>query len=147
MVCATSKALDQPAHMRSLIRAFASRLNILCVLLIEHHLEFLSLRGGCTGSFLSLKGGCTGSSERTLVKKPHYWKSDVTAHMLPENNVSLIITGDDTCQLTCNAAGTNWFTVRGLAKHGSICYSDEEGIFHRCVFGKCKVMTISCLIS
>ena len=28
-VCATNKASDQPAHMRSLIRAFASRLNIL----------------------------------------------------------------------------------------------------------------------
>ena len=28
-VCATSKASDQPAHMRSLIRAFASRLSIL----------------------------------------------------------------------------------------------------------------------
>ena len=31
-VCATSKASDQPAHTRSLIRAFASRLNILWVL-------------------------------------------------------------------------------------------------------------------
>ena len=29
VVCATSKATDQPAHMRSLIRAFANRLNIL----------------------------------------------------------------------------------------------------------------------
>ena len=29
VVCATSKASDQPAHMRSLTRAFASRLNIL----------------------------------------------------------------------------------------------------------------------
>ena len=29
VVCATSKALDQPAHTRSLIRAFASRLSIL----------------------------------------------------------------------------------------------------------------------
>ena len=29
LVCATSKASDQPAHMRSLIRAFASRLSIL----------------------------------------------------------------------------------------------------------------------
>ena len=28
-VCATSKGSDQPAHMRSLIRAFASRLTIL----------------------------------------------------------------------------------------------------------------------
>ena len=33
-------------------------------LLTEHHLEFLSL-----------KGGCTGSSESTLVKMPHCWKS------------------------------------------------------------------------
>ena len=29
VVCETSKASDQPAHMRSLIRVFASRLNIL----------------------------------------------------------------------------------------------------------------------
>ena len=29
VVCATSKCSDQPAHMRSLIRAFACRLNIL----------------------------------------------------------------------------------------------------------------------
>ena len=40
-------------------------------LLTEHHLEFLSL-----------KGGCTGSSESTLVKMPHCWKSHVTAHMI-----------------------------------------------------------------
>ena len=39
-------------------------------LLNEHHLEFLSL-----------KGGCTGSSESTLVKMPHCWKSHVTAHI------------------------------------------------------------------
>ena len=29
VVCATNKASDQPAHMRSLIRAFPSRLSIL----------------------------------------------------------------------------------------------------------------------
>ena len=40
-------------------------------LLTEHHLEFLSL-----------KGGCRGSSEFTLVKMPHCWKSCVTAHLL-----------------------------------------------------------------
>ena len=34
----------------------------------EHNLEFLSL-----------KGGCTGSSESTLVKMPHCWKSHVAA--------------------------------------------------------------------
>ena len=33
-------------------------------LLTDHHLRFLSL-----------KGGCTGSSESTLVKMPHCWKS------------------------------------------------------------------------
>ena len=39
-------------------------------LLTEHHLRFPSL-----------KGGCTGSSESTLVKMPHCWKSRVTAHV------------------------------------------------------------------
>ena len=40
-------------------------------LLTEHHLEFLSL-----------KGGCTGSSESTLVKMSNYWKSHAAAQML-----------------------------------------------------------------
>ena len=40
-------------------------------LLTEHHLEFQSLKGGCTGSF-----------ESTLVKMPHCWKSHVTAHLI-----------------------------------------------------------------
>ena len=39
-------------------------------LLTEHHLEFLSL-----------KGGCRGSSQLTLVKMPHCWKSHVGAHL------------------------------------------------------------------
>ena len=59
MVCATSKCSDQPEHTQSLIRAIASRLNILCFLGYwpKHNLDFLCL-----------KGGCTGSSESTLVK-------------------------------------------------------------------------------
>ena len=32
VICGTSKGSDQPAHTRSLIRAFASRLNILLLL-------------------------------------------------------------------------------------------------------------------
>ena len=40
-------------------------------LLTEHHLEFLSL-----------KGGCTGSSESSNVKIPHRWKSHVATHLL-----------------------------------------------------------------
>ena len=31
--------------------------------------------------FLSLKGGCTGSPESILVKMPHCWKPDVAAHI------------------------------------------------------------------
>ena len=38
-------------------------------LLTEPHLEFLSF-----------KGGCTGSSESTLVKMQYCWKSHVAAH-------------------------------------------------------------------
>ena len=40
-------------------------------LVTEHHLEFLTL-----------KGGCTCASESTLVKMPHCWKSHVTAHFM-----------------------------------------------------------------
>ena len=39
-------------------------------LLTEHHLKFLNL-----------KGGCKGSSESTLVKIPHFWKSHVVAYI------------------------------------------------------------------
>ena len=40
-------------------------------LLTEHHLEFVSL-----------KGGYTGSSGSTLVKMPHCWKSHATAQII-----------------------------------------------------------------
>ena len=40
-------------------------------LLTEQHLEFLSLTGGCTGS-----------TESTLVKLPHCWKSYATAQLM-----------------------------------------------------------------
>ena len=38
-------------------------------LLTAHYLEFQNL-----------KAGCTGSSESTLVKMPHFWKSHAAAH-------------------------------------------------------------------
>ena len=42
-----------------------------CVMLLtEHHFEFPSL-----------KGDCTGSSESTLVKMPHCWRSHVAAQI------------------------------------------------------------------
>ena len=48
-------------------------------LLTEHHLEILSL-----------KGGCTGSSESTLVKILHFWKAHVMAH-LPLHEILVLI--------------------------------------------------------
>ena len=72
MVCATSKGSDQPAHERRLIRAFANHLNIFFTVSvqIEHHLDFLSL-----------KEGCTRLSESTLVKIPHCWKPHAAAQL------------------------------------------------------------------
>ena len=45
--------------------------------LTEHHSEFLSL-----------KGGCTASSESTLVKMPHCWKSHVAAQIFSATYIS-----------------------------------------------------------
>ena len=56
-------------------------------LLTENHLEFLSL-----------KIRCIGSSEYTLVKMPHCWKSHVTVQLSHRNR----------CPSTCST---------GLAKH------------------------------
>ena len=81
VVCEISKASDQPAHTCSVVRAFASCLNIVLSvkLLTVHHLEFLSL-----------KGGCTGSSESTPVKMPHCWKSHVMAQLSQDGHWILL---------------------------------------------------------
>ena len=61
-------------------------------LLTEHHLEFLSV-----------KGGCTGSSESTLVKMSNCWKSHVTA----QNFISYLPSDDVlTCYLQINVKMT-----------------------------------------
>ena len=72
-------------------------------LLTEHHV-----------GFLKLKGGCTGSSEPTLVKMPHCWKSHVTAHILTDLHSSstfypcylcFFLVHLYECVLTCPAIG------------------------------------------
>ena len=55
VVCVTSKGSDQPAHMRSLIRAFASGLNIMTFKLKE--------------------------AAEARLKMPHCWKSHVAAQL------------------------------------------------------------------
>ena len=92
MVCVSSKGSDQPAHTRSLIRALCSSLEYYMIvkLLSEHHLESLSL-----------KGGCTDSSESTLVKLPHCWKSHVAAHRSNSNTVKSTSNYQKIWQLSC----------------------------------------------
>ena len=50
----------------------------------KHHLDCLSF-----------KGGCTGSSEFTLLKMPHCWKSHVAAHLLFDH--AHIVVGKGAC--------------------------------------------------
>ena len=59
-------------------------------LLTEHHLECLSL-----------KGGCRGSSETTLVKMPHCWKSHALAHLMftVAKQCILVNSGTTVCEL------------------------------------------------
>ena len=68
--CATSKALKSAcayAHSdQSLCLSLEYSMNV--KLLTEHLFEFLSLQGGYTGS-----------SESSLVKMQHCWKSNVTS--------------------------------------------------------------------
>ena len=53
-------------------------------LLTEHHLEFLSFKGGCRDTF-----------ESTLVKMPHCWKSHVMAQMTGYNNLYIVVLNGD----------------------------------------------------
>ena len=59
-------------------------------LLTEHHLEFLSL-----------KGGCRGSSESTHVKMSNCWKYHASAHIV---YMSFIII----CQFPCVSSGPQY---------------------------------------
>ena len=49
-------------------------------LLTEKHLDFLSLKGGCTASF-----------ESTHVKMPHCWKTHVTAHLFKHTCIVIYV--------------------------------------------------------
>ena len=53
--------------------------SVIVKLLTEHHLEFLSFKGGCTGSY-----------ESTLVKMPHCWKSHIVVQMLKLMNMKIL---------------------------------------------------------
>ena len=65
--------------------------------------------------FLNLTRGCTGSSESTLVKMPHCWKSRVTAQIY---NV---------------AYGVNFITKVQGHWYGSV----DKGQYHNCMLKIC----------
>ena len=102
-------------------------------LLTEYHVEFLSL-----------KGGCTGSSESTLVKMPHCWKSHVVAHMLlavNENSLHVMH------EIICDISHTIFFFGKIFKRkwwQNKICYipcftdSKKPGYFQR---DSCNDMT------
>ena len=74
-------------------------------LLTEYHLEFLSL-----------KERCTGSSESTLVKIPHCWKSHVTAQMSVQKHIYshwavVVMSGCWDYDLTRNLSWTAMYSI------------------------------------
>ena len=88
MVCATSTCSNQPAKSdQSICESLDYSMTV--KVLIEHRLEFLNI-----------KGGCTGSSASTVGKNPHCWKSHVKAHL----SVDIL-------------SPSIWAKVKGISKH------------------------------
>ena len=79
-------------------------------LLTEHHLEFLSL-----------KGGCRGSSESTHVKKSHCWKSHSLAHFIITSAIN---------QLVCPTKSEFSGYIKGLGKIGTCFSSNKVEFYH-----------------
>ena len=113
VICAISKASDHSIIEYSMIAK----------LLTEHHLECLSL-----------KGGCTGSSESTSVKTPHCWKAHVTAHYnigfkksLPEQGISLpVFYGDSVYKFKRIVWKLNFSDQFKTIEYGHVAYQIKE---------------------
>ena len=74
-------------------------------LLTEHHL-----------GFLSLKGGCTGSSESTLVKMSNCWTPHAAAHLICNLDTVRITTGRTPSGLLQTVSG-NIFSQTGTCSN------------------------------
>ena len=82
--------------------------------LADHHLEFLSL-----------KGGCTGSSVSTLDKMPHCWKSYVAARI--KNSSPYVFQAADTIVDPYNAV----LTANEMLQHADVTFCfDNEALYH-----------------
>ena len=116
--------------------------SVIVKLLTEHHLEFLTL-----------KGGCRGLSESTLVKIPHCWKSHVAAQfflLLFQVLVSASITVGNQLSRDENGNGTEYIlnprdTLTFNYKEGhSSCRSD---IIHNPYNSNCRDLPPLCQVS
>ena len=65
-------------------------LSMIVKLLTEHHVEFLSLTGGCIGL-----------SESTHVNMQHCWKSHAMAHLSFSNHFLLCDLGPEQVEVAC----------------------------------------------
>ena len=77
--------------------------------LTEHHL-----------GFLSFKRGCTGSSESTLVKRPHCWKSHVAAHIVSDVCTGAIASGT-------TSVHASWSVESDWTTQSQECYMSFSG--------------------
>ena len=82
-------------------------------LLTEHNLEFLSLKGGCTGLY-----------ESTLVKMPHCWKSHAAAQLL--SHFGLLVYKH---QLTREHPDGNFYHERYINPR-LLTYVTQDKLFH-----------------
>ena len=106
VVCATSKGSAQPCEYAQTVLSLGWSLSYSMVveLLTKSHLRFLYF-----------KGGCTGSSESTLVKMPHCWKSRVTTQL----NYTVSWHTNDWCEYIVGGP----VSVRDLFQWGT-CFSN-----------------------
>ena len=91
-------------------------------LLTEHNLEFLSS-----------KGGCTGSSGSTPVKMPHCWKSHVTAQMFYRKREHWNSQSEDNTANEANTLTRRLICMRGLAVKHSVTLTCTTGELKRIV--------------
>ena len=78
-MCDKQRLRSACAYVQSDLSLYES-LEYSMTVLTEQHLEFLSLKRGCTGSY-----------EFTLVKMPHCWKSHVAAQFPKSYGLVIIL--------------------------------------------------------
>ena len=79
--------------------------------------------------FLSLKGGCTGSSESIPFKMPHCWKSHVVAHIskgdLPYQSEKSVYTLVLLCTIFNLINALVFFPLNSIPSYVKYVYPDQ----------------------